>query len=270
MRIHPSLATARASRRLLLAIVTLWPTSVAAQQIDPNLSFNPTRLSVQQTFGYFNRIVPATPPAATPPAAVRAYTSETEIAYMVTDAYRLAIAAPISLTGVANNLPGSANQQLSWNGVAVRNLLIAPIAGTDGSFVALGVDFGYAPLRAILPASPGNRFSTTLTPIVGFHHDVYDLILSPSVTFGLETGGAPVVAPAARLTQRISEGFLLGVEYNGTLGQYGAVPLQNQSHLVFAVGEWKFSGLNLSLGVGYGLTPASNGVAAKLGVGQNF
>jgi hypothetical protein len=251
---------------IVVAIVTLWSLPAAAQQVDQNLLFNPTRLSVQETFGYLNRAVPNSP-AATP---VHAATAETEIAYMVNDGYRLAIAAPVSLSGVTNNGAGGTNERFSWNGAVVRNLFIRPIEGTGGSFVALGVDVGYAPLGALFPAAPGRRFSAAVTPIVGFHYDAYDLILSPSFTFGLGAGLAPAISPAVRLTRRFGEDLVLGVEYDGGLGQYGAIALRNQSHLVFAISEFKVSGFNLSLGVGYGLTPASNGVAARLGVGHGF
>jgi hypothetical protein len=263
----PSSAQARAGAWSVLAILTLWASPSRAQQSDQNLLFDPTRLSVQQTFGYLTKAVPNTQ-LASPPS--RAFTSETEIAYMVTDLYRLSVAVPVSLSAVMNRPPGGTNDKFSWNGVSVRNLFIHPIDGTGGSFVALGADFAYAPLGALFPERPGSRFSATFTPIVGIHHDPYDLTLSAAVTLGLGAGAVPAVSPSARLTRHVTEDVELGVEYDGGLGQFGAVPLRNQSHLIFGVTEFKLSGFDLSLGLGYGLTPASTGVAARFGIGHGF
>src|ERR1700681_177161 len=100
LRLCPISARAHTASRVLPGLVVLWSWPATAQQVDQSFLFDPTRLSVQETFGYQAKTVPNVPAAAAP---ARAATSETEIAYMVTDLYRLSVAVPVSLNGVTNN-----------------------------------------------------------------------------------------------------------------------------------------------------------------------
>jgi hypothetical protein len=234
--------------------------------------FDPARLTVSETFSFLNTAIPNAMSARPGQLPKRVLTSETELGYAATDWDQFAIAVPVSLSGGFTS-PGSSGEMLSWNGVIARNLFIMPEAAKRDVFFGLSVQGAYTPLNAAVPAlaNTNSRFSIGLTPIVGFHHNGYELIVSPTVAFGFGSGAMTALAPAARLTRKINDTFDVGVEYAGTLGQIGAIaPPSQQAHIVYVVTDVKLGKFNFNVGAGYGLTKSSNGLAAKLGISRGF
>ena len=89
--------------------------------------------------------------------------------------------------------------------------------------------------------------------------------------FGLAAGGVTALAPAAPLTRKITENLDLGIEYGGALGSVGAISAPSQqAHIVYGVADIKLGAVDLDVGIGYGLTAASNGLALKLGIGHQY
>jgi hypothetical protein len=244
----------------------------AASQ-DAQSLFDPARLSVTESTSFLNSAPLNTTSASTGQTARHAYTSETALAYTFTDWYQLAIAIPVSLNGVSGILPGNSGETVSWNGLTVRNLFITPGADKRDVFYGLSVQFGYTPQNAAFPAiaNTNTQFSAALSPIIGFNNDGFELILSPTLAFGLGSGAATALAPAARLTRKITETFDVGVEYASTLGGIGSIsPLSQQAHIVYAITDFKLGAVDVNLGIGYGLTTSSNGLATKLGINHGF
>jgi hypothetical protein len=234
--------------------------------------FDPARLTVSETFSFLNTAIPNAMSARPGQLPKRVLTSETELGYAATDWDQFAIAVPVSLSGGFTS-PGSSGEMLSWNGVIARNLFIMPEAAKRDVFFGLSVQGAYTPLNAAVPAlaNTNSRFSIGLTPIVGFHHNGYELIVSPTVAFGFGSGAMTALAAAARLTRKINDTFDVGVEYAGTLGQIGAIaPPSQQAHIVYVVTDVKLGKFNFNVGAGYGLTKSSNGLAAKLGISRGF
>jgi hypothetical protein len=109
-------------------------------------------------------------------------------------------------------------------------------------------------------ASTNTRFAVGLTPILGFNYEAWQAILSPTVVTGIGANATTALAPAARLTRTISEGFDVGIEFAGALGQLGSVSqLSRQSHIVYGITDFKLASFGVNLGIGYGLTTASRG-----------
>jgi len=261
-----------AGARLAAVVVCLviLPIQPAASQ-EAQLLFDPVRLSVSESIGF--NATPNANSANAGQATKRAYTSETAFAYTFTDWYQLAIAIPVSLNGVSGIIPGNSGETVSWNGLTVRNLFITPGADQRDIFYGLSVQFGYTPQNAAFPAiaNTNTQFSAGLSPILGFHHEGFELILSPTLAFGLGSGAATALAPAARLTRKITETFDVGVEYASTLGGIGSIsPLGQQAHIVYAVTDFKLGAVDVNLGIGYGLTTSSSGLATKLGINHGF
>jgi hypothetical protein len=257
---------------VLLSIMTVWPRSAAAQQSDAGLLFDPTRLSVRQTFGYLTGASASTQTAAATQPRRHAYTSETELAYTATDWYQVAVAVPLSISQATGN-PFDPTGRSTWNGVTLRQLFITPQSDQKAMFFGLSVQFSYTPAGAALPAlaSTNTPFAAGLTPIVGFRRDGFELIVSPTVAFGIGAGGVTALAPAARLTRKITENLDLGIEYGGALGSVGAIsPPSQQAHIAYGVADIKLDAVDLDVGIGYGLTAASNGLALKLGIGHQY
>jgi hypothetical protein len=79
------------------------------------------------------------------------------------------------------------------------------------------------------------------------------------------------LAPAARLTRKITDTFDVGVEYGGALGQITSIATTSQqAHIVYGVTDFKLGAVNVSAGIGYGLTQSSSGLAMKLGISHSF
>jgi hypothetical protein len=244
-----------------------------ASSQDAQGLFDPARLTVTESMSFLNTATANATSASPGQIAKHAYTSETSFAYMFADWYQLAIAIPVSLNGVTGVIPGNRGETLSWDGVNVRNLFITPGADKRDVFYGLSVAFGYTPQNAVFPAlaSTNTQFSAGVSPIIGFHRDGYELILSPTLAFGLGSGATTALAPAARLTRKITETFDVGVEYASTLGGIGSIaPLSQQAHIVYAVTDFKLGVVDVNLGIGYGLTSSSSGLATKLGISHGF
>jgi hypothetical protein len=244
-----------------LALLLTWAPPAAAEDQAQGW-FDPSRFTLRQNI---DTLTSTTTNANGTSARGHAYLSETELDYRVTDWYQLALVASASLPG---SLGGAA-----WNGALLRQTFLIPDAGARPVFVGLAVQFGYMAPGAALAAlaNTNTRFSAGLTPILGFNYQAWQLILSPTVVTGIGAGATTALAPAARLTRTISEGFDVGVEYAAALGQVGSVSqLSQQSHIVYAITDFKLASFDVNLGVGYGLTTASRGIAVKLGVSHGF
>jgi hypothetical protein len=245
-----------------LALILSWASPATAEDSAQGW-FDPSRFTIRESI---NALSTTTTNANGTSSKARAYVSETEFDYRVTDWYQLALVASTSL-------PGSFGGAGSWNGALLRQTFLMPDAGARPVFVGLAVQFGYMASGAALPAlaDTNTRFSFGLTPIVGFNHEAWQLILSPTVATGIGANATTALAPAARLTRTISEGFDVGIEYASALGRVGSIsqPAQ-QSHIVYGITDFKLASFDVSLGIGYGLTTASRGLAAKIGVSHGF
>jgi hypothetical protein len=256
---------------LALCVFALWTQPARSQEAQS--LFDPARLTVSQSFSYLNAAPTNTVSANQGQTSKHAYTSETAFAYTFTDWYQLTVAVPVSLSGITGVVPYNQGETFSWNGVTVRNLFITPETDKRDVFYGVSVQFAYTPQNAAFPAlaNTNTLFSAGLTPIIGFHHDGYELILSPTLAFGLGSGAMTALAPAARLTRKITDTFDVGIEYASTLGQVGSIaPSSQQAHVVYGITDFKLGAFDVNLGVGYGLTTSSNGLAMKLGVSHGF
>jgi hypothetical protein len=267
----PAAASNRVGAFLAGCVVMLW-THPAASQDAPG-QFDPARLTVSETLNFLSTATSNAMSAKPGQKSKNAYIAETSFAYTFTDWYQLTLALPTSLSGVTGIVPGNRSETLSWNGVTVRNLFITPGADKRDVFYGLSVQFAYTPQNAALPAlaNTNTQFSAGLTPIIGFHHGGYELILSPTMAFGFGSGAMTALAPAARLTRKITETFDVGVEYASALGQIGSIaPSSQQAHIVYGITDFKVGAFDVNLGVGYGLTTSSHGLAMKFGISHGF
>jgi hypothetical protein len=89
---------------------------------------------------------------------------------------------------------------------------------------------------------------------------------------GVKQGRGFEFVPSAKVAYDVTDKVTLGLEYYGGLGPVSAFdPLRRQQHLIFPVidlnlgPKWEFNA-----GVGFGLTPATDGVILKLILGYRF
>jgi hypothetical protein len=128
---------------------------------------------------------------------------------------------------------------------------------------------------ALLPqAYDRDRWSAELRPIVAWQNDSWLLAINPIVGQSLAGDGAadgPSFQPAAKAARTVGP-VALGFEYFGLVGPIASpLPLGEQAHYLYEVVDLlSVEHVELSGGVGEGLTPASAGITLKLVVGYEF
>jgi hypothetical protein len=110
-----------------------------------------------------------------------------------------------------------------------------------------------------------------IRPIVGRRKGDYEFIINPIVDLGFGHNGDAIFAPAARFARKFGENFSLGVEYYTDLGPIqNFVPFNEQQHNIYAVVDFKIGRFDVDAGIGYGLTPGSDRVMAKMIIGTDL
>jgi hypothetical protein len=165
-----------------------------------------------------------------------------ELAYGITDWWELGFYAPFAVN--------SGGQFLS-DGAKIRNLFVVPNAEKRDFFYGVNFEFSYE-----TPPFAQSRYALEVRPIIGVRNKEWEFIINPIVDFSFGTFGQADFTPAARLARNLGENRFIGIEYYADFGPIGNfLPLQEQSHQIFAVTDFKLDKFDIELGIGYGLTP---------------
>lgn len=179
-----------------------------------------------------------------------------ELAYGVTDWWELGLYLPFA----------AQDQQILPGGMKLRTLFVTPNAEKRDFFYGVNFEISYA-----TPRFSQTRFGLEIRPIIGVRKNDWEFIINPIIGMGFGQYGEVDFAPAARIARKVSPDLDLGVEYYadfGEIGKFGSLP--TQSHTLFAVADFKVGVLDVNLGIGYGLTPASDRFVVKTIVGYAF
>jgi hypothetical protein len=180
-----------------------------------------------------------------------------ELAYGITDWWELGFYAPFAVN--------SGGQFLS-DGAKIRNLFVVPNAGKRDFFYGINFELSYE-----TPPFAQTRYALEIRPIIGVRNKEWEFIVNPIVDLSFGTFGQQDFAPCLRLARNLGEDRFIGIEYYADFGQIGNfLPLQGQSHQIFAVTDFKLDKFDIELGVGYGLTPGSDRLVAKAIIGYAF
>jgi hypothetical protein len=110
-----------------------------------------------------------------------------------------------------------------------------------------------------------------IRPIVGWRKGDYEFIINPIVDLGFGDNGDATFTPAARLARKLGENFSLGIEYYTDLGPIrNFLPFNEQQHNIYAVVDFKVGRFDVNAGIGYGLTPGSDRLMAKMIIGTDL
>lgn len=164
-----------------------------------------------------------------------------------------------------NYTPGYGYQVI---GSHIRPRVMAPQRWNLPVGLSLSTEFGYQ-----RPEYSGETWNIEVRPIVDKQLGRLYLCLNP--TFGIAlrseySNSVPEVEPNIKASYAVLPNCGIGVEYYGDLGAVGGFEsVPNQSHTLFAA----FDLLNnihweVNAGVGFGLTPATDGLIAKLILGR--
>ncbi len=179
-----------------------------------------------------------------------------EFAYGVTDWWEVGLYLPFSIT----------NQQFYSDAFKLRTLFVSPHADQRNFFY--GVNFE---LSNETPPFAQTRWALEIRPIIGLRNSEYEVIVNPIVDIGFGKYGEADFAPAVRVAKNFGHDLYAGFEYYSDFGKIGDFsPLAEQQHTLFAVTDFKFGVFDVDLGVGYGLTPASDRWVVKTIIGYAF
>jgi hypothetical protein len=180
-----------------------------------------------------------------------------ELAYGITDWWELGFYAPFAVNSGA---------QFLSDGGKIRSLFVVPNAEKRDFFYGINFELGYE-----TPPFAQTRYALEIRPIIGVRNKEWEFIVNPIVDLSFGTFGQEDFAPAMRLARNLGGNRFIGIEYYADLGQIGNfLPLQEQSHQIFAVTDFKLDKFDIELGVGYGLTPGSDRLVTKAIIGYAF
>ena len=248
-------------RRLVLSVlfVLALPLAAVAQtdeiqvydgEIAPPGIFN---LMIHNNFTPKGRKDPEFPGAI---VANHSYQVTAEWAYGVTPWMEQGLYLPVSS-------PHSTNQGSTINGFKIRELFARPNAHDHTFFYAANFEFSvnkhYWEPRTI---------TSEIRPILGLHLHPWDIIYNPIVDTDYTGGfGNLQYNPSGRVAYNFNERWALAAEeYDGFGPLRGFLPLHEQFHEVWATADYsgnKAWGINFEVGVGDGLTAASDRVTVK-------
>jgi hypothetical protein len=248
-------------RCIALAAILLFATAVSAHAVDEIQVYNAEIAKVGQwtmqlhlNYAFLGRKEPDFPGGLIPN---RALNGTPEWAYGITDWWEMGFYAPFAVD--QNGTPYS-------NAAKIRQLFVIPNAAERELFYGVNFEFSYA-----MPQFSDARWNMEIRPIIGVRKGDYEFIVNPIVDIGFGQNGDLIFAPAARFARNFGENFALGIEYYSDLGPLpNFVTLNEQQHNIYAVVDFKIGRFDVNAGVGYGLTPGSDRLMAKMIIGTDL
>ncbi len=162
-----------------------------------------------------------------------------------------------------------ADGELDWAGVKLRSKFVTPPGWQPHWRLGINLELSYLP-----PAYDRDRWGLEVRPIVAWQDDdwlfAFNPILDQSLA-GVDASAGPSFQPALKAARALGP-IALGFEYYATVGALTApLPLREESHYLFEVLDVvSLPRVELSAGVGEGLTPASEGLVIKVVLGYSF
>jgi hypothetical protein len=179
-----------------------------------------------------------------------------EFAYGVTDWWEVGLYLPFAIQ----------DRQFLSDSFKLRTLFVSPNAAERNFFYGVNFEFSNT-----TPKFSQTRFGMEIRPIMGVRNADYEFIVNPIVDIGFGKNGEADFTPAARVARKLGPDLFVGLEYYADFGQIGNfAKLADQQHTLFAVTDFKLGDFGVNLGVGYGLTPASDRFVIKTIVGYAF
>jgi hypothetical protein len=248
-------------RSSTLAGLLFAASTVSAQAVDEIQVYNADIAKVGQwtaqlhlNYAFNGRKEPDFPGGLIPNHALN---GTSEWAYGITEWWEMGFYTPFAV---------DQNGQLFSNALKVRQLFVTPHAADREIFYGINFEFSYA-----MAQFSDTQWNMEIRPIIGVRKSGYEFIVNPIVDIGFGPNGETVFAPCARFAHQLGEDLWVGVEYYTDLG-----PLQNfatwneQQHNIYAVVDFKLWGFDVNAGVGYGLTPGSDQLMAKIIIGADL
>jgi hypothetical protein len=151
--------------------------------------------------------------------------------------------------------------EVLFDGAKLRALFVTPRA--EERRLSFGVNFELSSNASHWDPS---RFTSEARFILAGRFGALEVMLNPILETGFDGFGAIVLAPATRVGYRLSERWTVAIEHHADLGTLrGLDPASSQNeHALFAVVDHDNALADVELGIGFGLTPATDAITLKL------
>ena len=157
----------------------------------------------------------------------------------------------------------STDGNLYGNGIKPR---IKYLSRSDGGFFwGLNVELGYTSSRVT-----ESHVNLELRPIVGWRGKAWLVSVNPIIGAALsgDVSREPIFEPAFKISRSIGEGAQLGIEHYADIGGIHHSPAFNQqNHVIYGVLDLQKGPFDLNIGIGRGVTSASEKWVAKMIIG---
>ncbi len=163
-----------------------------------------------------------------------------------------------------------ADGTFDYAGVKLRSKFVTPPGWHP--HVRLGVNLEVS----LLPTSyDRNQWGAEVRPIVAWEDERWLFVVNPIVDASLagpDYGAGPTFEPAAMAKVKLLGRVAAGIEYYANLGPIaGILPWRQEEQYVFEAADLLgFRGFELNVGLGEGLTPASNAFVGKAILGYTW
>jgi hypothetical protein len=155
-----------------------------------------------------------------------------------------------------------------FGGWKLRSKFILPQRYSGAFTLGLNMEVGHG-----VKALGSDDVDTEVRPIIAYGRGRFFVAVNPIIGWALsgDTHAAPELEPAAKVRVDTGHGFAVGVEYYAGLGRVDDIlPVDQQEHFLYAVGDLLDGPIEWNFGVGRGLTAASDGWTVKMILGKTF
>jgi hypothetical protein len=158
--------------------------------------------------------------------------------------------------------------QAHFGGYKFRSKWVVPREHTGSFAVGLNVEVGRG-----VAALGSSDWDSELRPILSWWGRRWFVAVNPILGWALtgDTSAAPELEPCAKVRFDAGHQIGLGLEYYAGLGRIDAIPaVSRQEHVLYFAGDLLDGPIELNVGIGRGLTPATDDWTVKAIVGKAF
>jgi hypothetical protein len=154
---------------------------------------------------------------------------------------------------------------LDYSGIKLRSKFVVPEGTWPGLRLGLNLELSVLPERY-----EAGRWGAEVRPILAWENTDWLLAVNPILGVDLSDPGAgPDLEPAAMAKLKCAGVFAIGIEYYASLGSLGHLDAagEQRHYLYETIDLLELPHFELNMGLGEGLTKASNGLTSKLILG---
>ena len=152
------------------------------------------------------------------------------------------------------------DNSILYNGFKLRALFVTPDAAKRDFFYGVNFEFSFNTAHW-----DAHTYTSEIRPIIGTHVGRFDFIFNPIVDNSWNGFSNLEFVPATRVAMAVTDNSKVALEEYDDFGRVSHfLPAAKQSHQLFGVLDINTHGLAIEMGIGAGLTSASDHRTVKL------